>query len=466
MQIDETGKIGNFGGQFVKKAVEEKAVEEKGEASFLDVADKFSPDLTQKTDATESGLKVNIGKAADIVFNNAKGRLYSVAFSPQWKFQAGEEGYPNYVTAGSDGMVYAGGKSGILYAINGNTGEKMWEFDAESYISSRPLIGKDKSIFFGCSNGKTYALDKDGKKKWDFDGQGIVLYPPVRGRDGTIFVCCDNKGMFALDENTGNKKWELKDWQSGGMDKFHYYRVSTGLDGMVYIEAHDCDDNKRNTSGQDLIIGVNEKTGQKEWEFRNKYLLDMSDPDPSGKIFVGCGNGKIYRLDARSGEATWEFDIGHKNFEPLVDEDGNFYVNDTHNRVFAFNKEGKKLWESSPTDRDLSMLDMGHDGTILGRNLGAGATYVFDAKTGKIIGELDTGHRQSRPSLGQDGMVFVGCNDSYLYAYKMSRELEGDLKESDGGQKKGIEQKIEKGKDFINIGGVVLEVRKDGEVKS
>ena len=43
-------------------------------------------------------------------------------------------------TIGSDGMVYVGSKDGKLYAINGKTGIKIWEFETGDKVISLLLV--------------------------------------------------------------------------------------------------------------------------------------------------------------------------------------------------------------------------------------------------------------------------------------------------------------------------------------
>ena len=50
---------------------------------------------------------------------------------------------------GYDSTVYVGSSDNKLYAINGKTGVKLWEFDAGSTAVSLPAIGSDGTVYVG-----------------------------------------------------------------------------------------------------------------------------------------------------------------------------------------------------------------------------------------------------------------------------------------------------------------------------
>ena len=78
---------------------------------------------------------------------------------------------------GSDGTVYVGSEDKKLYAINGKTGKKLWEFvtGGDVFISS-PAIGSDGTVYVGSYDKKLYAIKTDSK--------GLAKSPwPMRGQN-------------------------------------------------------------------------------------------------------------------------------------------------------------------------------------------------------------------------------------------------------------------------------------------
>jgi outer membrane protein assembly factor BamB len=69
-----------------------------------------------------------------------------------------------------DGTVYVGSDDNKLYAINGKSGVKLWEFETGSYVFSSPAIGSDGTVYVGSFDKKLYAINgKTGVKLWEFE---------------------------------------------------------------------------------------------------------------------------------------------------------------------------------------------------------------------------------------------------------------------------------------------------------
>jgi len=77
---------------------------------------------------------------------------------------------------GSDGTVYVGADDDKLYAINGKSGVKLWEFEIGRFVRSSPAIGSDGTVYVGADDNKLYAIKTDSK--------GLAKSPwPMRGQN-------------------------------------------------------------------------------------------------------------------------------------------------------------------------------------------------------------------------------------------------------------------------------------------
>ena len=80
---------------------------------------------------------------------------------------------------GSDGTVYVGSWDSKLYAINGKSGVKLWEFETGDGVFSSPAIGSDGTVYVGeggRGGKKLYAIKTDSK--------GLAKSPwPMRGQN-------------------------------------------------------------------------------------------------------------------------------------------------------------------------------------------------------------------------------------------------------------------------------------------
>ena len=103
----------------------------------------------------------------------------AVAGDKLWEFETGDGGIISGVTSspaiGSDGTVYVGSRDNKLYAINGKSGVKLWEFVTGEFVLSSPAIGSDGTVYVGSYDNKLYAIKTDSKgpakSPWPMRGQ-------------------------------------------------------------------------------------------------------------------------------------------------------------------------------------------------------------------------------------------------------------------------------------------------------
>ena len=110
---------------------------------------------------------------------------------------------------GADGTVYVGSEDNKIYALDGKTGSKQWEFETGDRVESSPAIGADGTVYVGSYDNKIYALNPDGTKQWEFETKGDVLSSPAIGADGTVYVGSYDNKIYALNPD-GTKQWEFE----------------------------------------------------------------------------------------------------------------------------------------------------------------------------------------------------------------------------------------------------------------
>ena len=70
----------------------------------------------------------------------------------------------------------------------------LWEFETGGSVFSSPAIGSDGTVYVGSSDNKLYAINgKSGVKLWEFKTEGLetgggVYSSPAIGPDGTVYV--------------------------------------------------------------------------------------------------------------------------------------------------------------------------------------------------------------------------------------------------------------------------------------
>lgn len=103
------------------------------------------------------------------------------------------------------GHVYLTTTDGRLVKIldDGVAGEIVWEYDSGSPIESSPVIGSDYTVYFGCDNGKVYAVDITGNLKWEQTTNGPVkstaaLVEAVTEANSRLYIGSSDGFLYAI----------------------------------------------------------------------------------------------------------------------------------------------------------------------------------------------------------------------------------------------------------------------------
>jgi outer membrane protein assembly factor BamB len=191
-----------------------------------------------------------------------------------------------------------GSGEGKVYALDGATGAKRWEFTTGASVCSSPAIGADGTVYVGSYDHKVYALDgATGAKRWEFTTGGVVYSSPAIGADGTVYVGSGDGKVYALDGASGAKRWEFNT----------VYSVSSspaiGADGTVYVG-----------SGNNKVYALDGATGAERWEFATGASVCSSPAiGADGTVYVGSGDGKVYAIKGSGPLAESAWPMFHQN---------------------------------------------------------------------------------------------------------------------------------------------------------
>jgi outer membrane protein assembly factor BamB len=248
------------------------------------------------------------------------------------------------------GKVVVPGGDGFLHALDQKTGELQWTFkayhvsdDAHSAGASvnsfegNVQVGPDGTIYAGCDNGHLYALDDSGKEKWNFTTKMMIWSTPAFAPDNSwlAFGSLDSN-VYLLDPKSGA---ELARFKAGGDVKSS---VTLGPDGRLYVGSSDqkvyaleiqkSDGGARLVKkwtyqtkgevyasptifGDVLVIGSLDGTvyglgldGALRWKYEaNSPVAASAAMSSDGVALFGAKNGKMYALDATTGERLWSY---------------------------------------------------------------------------------------------------------------------------------------------------------------
>ncbi|ELZ24315.1 pyrrolo-quinoline quinone [Halosimplex carlsbadense 2-9-1] len=207
------------------------------------------------------------------------------------------------------------------------TGDEYWRTDIGSGPNSLGVGSFAAPVVSGeycyVSDRRLYALNRsDGTLAWCADPGPRELTSPTVA-DGTVFVASRFvvgrawRGVTAFDAETGERQWRAPSRQllkpSVGLPE----TLPTVRDGTVYIGG---------AAETGAVTALDADTGSVEWQ------TDVAEPGSrtasaavgDGGVFVLVGR-RIARLDATSGDVTWETAAGEAYCPPVL-ADGAVYA--------------------------------------------------------------------------------------------------------------------------------------------
>jgi outer membrane protein assembly factor BamB len=114
------------------------------------------------------------------------------------------------------GIVYAGCLDGKLYAIEAETGEKLWEFDAGSPIVSPPVL-MDDQLIVAAESGNVYVINREtgnGERiKNPENGNKPTINAQIRAplcaHESLVYIRGEDNQLYVVDIEKGEVSWNF-----------------------------------------------------------------------------------------------------------------------------------------------------------------------------------------------------------------------------------------------------------------
>jgi outer membrane protein assembly factor BamB len=369
-----------------------------------------------------------------------------------WAFTATESGLDS--PAVSDGVVYLRNGTGTLAAVDGATGETVWERAFDRRLTSSPLVS-DGTVYLRTAGPGLVAVDgASGDTRWTTQVNGTVVASPVvvdetvhlttlAGRvqaidatsgeqvwshrvngsnagtavagNNSIFVG-DSAGLTAVDTTTGQETWRV---EFGGRP----VTPPQFAGGAVYAAT------LNTTTGTTSLHAVDAQTGDRLWTHRSSGFVRYTVSD--GTVYTGATTvtrdgartGNLTAVDG-SGDTRWRVELNGSVREPPVVSNGSVYAADTGGRVVAVRADtGEHRWTATVDDGSSPLLVVADERVYAG----GGALTSLDAATGDEQWRfLADGLAPLSPLSSTTNGTVYATGETTLYAVEGSMPGDGD----------------------------------------
>lgn len=333
-----------------------------------------------------------------------------LAWSFEPEVEEGKRRYPFIASPViSDGVVYVGNQDGKFFAIDLESGQSIWEFQAGDAISG-PAAVYGTRVFFGDTGGIFYALNAEGgQEAWRFEADdkiegGVNI---LKSQDGKIrlFFGSHDYFLYCLNAADGSVLWkhETENYimatpsivNSAGQQAVSF----GGCDGVFHIVPAD-------GTGDPKSIEV------------GSYIANSSSVR-DGIAYVAHNGGEVLAVEIESGETVWKVDTGQEYrgsaavgekllFVPSPDKKLTAYDRVTGDEVWTF--LGRRAFDSSPIITKSAIWQAGVDGYL----------YAVNPADGTELWSWDVGAKIKASPAISHGFIILCGDDGVVYAFRAS----------------------------------------------
>jgi outer membrane protein assembly factor BamB len=284
-----------------------------------------------------------------------------------------------------------------LFALDGQTGKKLWSYATQGAIGIPPTLGKTQ-VFVASDIGNTHylrAIDaKTGLLIWQYTrnqppecmcSQASIL------SGGMLFAQSDGHSLYAFAPTGAAPSKRLWHFPGNGAP----LTSPVVADGLVVFG-----------SGDHNVYALDAKTGAVKWTDTTGYVFTADPAIGDGIVVIGDRGGNIDGFDLKSGKSLWSFAAGTIDVAAAIDGDIAYLVSEDHS-LYALNiTNGQQVWQHGMDDyAEFSPVLAGNSVIVANR---AGQLLGLDVKTGKLLWQTAlSGTPFSQPEFWAAGHAIV-----------------------------------------------------------
>jgi outer membrane protein assembly factor BamB len=239
------------------------------------------------------------------------------------------------------GLAYVGSRDGKVRALDVESGDEEWSFDASGRAETPPAVAQNLVLViaegFKTGRATAHALDvRTGKEEWSFSPEGVAIGASAAavGENLAVFGLGDLK-VHALELESGRERW------SGPSRAPFSARMVPAFGDDVFIADR-----------LGHLYRFDATTGEEIWVFRVPGSFLTGAPALiASTVIAGDTSGQVSAIDLDSGHLVWKEDISARPVPGISVAGDRIFVSSADGSVLGLEHDprGSLLDEASPT---------------------------------------------------------------------------------------------------------------------
>lgn len=284
--------------------------------------------------------------------------------------------------AASDGRLFVTTGAGRLFALDAETGETVWRYDASAPMRAGPTV-RDGRVYAITIVNETVALSvEDGTELWTHQGieeqAGLLGSASPAATAAAVFVAYSSGELFALLPENGRSLWS---------DSLAGIARTDSVANLTDVRAKPVAEGNRvyAVSNANRMAAIDTRRGARVWDSR---LSGIEMPWIAGEwLFMVTAQSELLALERETGRIRWVTQLAR--WEDPEDRDGPI------------------VWQGPVLAGDRLVL--------LGSNGKAVSVSPYD---GEVLGAIDTPGSAAAPPVVADETLYILTDGATLAAYR------------------------------------------------
>lgn len=305
--------------------------------------------------------------------------------SVKWKVETAEDTGSTCEFSLDGTLVYCGADDSYMRAITIKNGIVAWAFKTGGAVISSVMVDSNGDLYFGSLDSYMYALYPNGTLKWRKYMQGAMWSSSAQHPvEDFLYISTQSSdiafNIFALQKSSGKVMW--KKFGDGGftsspkLSQNGNYVFFVCASSVVYmldslhgtvLHKMQLDENATVMAspavhGNNIVyvllmsgrlLAVNVVESEIIWEriIGVGKMGASSSPylGADGALYVGSGNGTVYKLQPLDGSIEWKTNVAAEIFfsSPRLSKDDILFIGSVDGPLHAFNsKTGETIWST------------------------------------------------------------------------------------------------------------------------